>query len=63
MPQTATALIEDLRAVADPEAHPNRHYTGGRGVLGLRMGTLFDIAKRYAALPLAEVDALLDEEP
>jgi 3-methyladenine DNA glycosylase AlkD len=63
MPQTAAALIGDLRAVADPQAHPNRHYRGEGGVLGVRMGELFDVAKGYTSLPLDEVDALLGEDP
>ncbi|AEG45208.1 DNA alkylation repair enzyme [Isoptericola variabilis J7] len=61
MELTAASLLADLRAVADPAAHPNRHYTGDGGVLGARMGTLFDVAKRYTAMPLDEVDRLLDE--
>ncbi|WP_277209502.1 DNA alkylation repair protein [Isoptericola croceus] len=62
MTLTAESLVADLRAVADPEVHPNRHYRGGGGVLGVRMGTLFDVAKRYTDLPLPEVDRLLDVE-
>lgn len=58
---TADSLVADLRAVADPVTHPNRHYTGDGGVLGVRMGTLFDVARRYTAMPLEEVDRLLDE--
>ncbi|REJ04916.1 DNA alkylation repair protein [Microbacterium bovistercoris] len=58
---TAAALIADLRGAADPAVHPNRHYRGDGGILGVRMGTLFDIARRHAGMPLDEVDALLDE--
>lgn len=58
---TADALVADLRAVADPDAHPNTHYAGRGEVLGVRMGTLFDVAKRYTAMPLDEVHRLLDE--
>jgi 3-methyladenine DNA glycosylase AlkD len=58
---TADAVVADLRAVADPAAHPNRHYAGDGPVLGVRMGTLFDVAKGYTALPLDEVHRLLDE--
>ncbi|MFE7407853.1 DNA alkylation repair protein [Isoptericola sp. NPDC057559] len=61
MELTADAVVADLRAVADPAAHPNRHYAGRGEVLGVRMGTLFDVAKRYAAMPLDEVHRLLDE--
>jgi 3-methyladenine DNA glycosylase AlkD len=58
---TARALLADLHAVADPGTYPNRHYHGGAPVLGVRMGTLFDVAKRYAGLPRAEVERLLAE--
>ncbi|MFB7800757.1 DNA alkylation repair protein [Isoptericola sp. NPDC056134] len=61
MDLTADALVADLHAVADPAAHPNRHYAGSGEVLGVRMGTLFDVAKRYAAMPLDQVHRLLDE--
>jgi 3-methyladenine DNA glycosylase AlkD len=58
---TAGSLLADLHAVADPAAFPNRHYTGSGPVLGVRMGTLFDVAKGYAAMPLGEVGRLLAE--
>jgi 3-methyladenine DNA glycosylase AlkD len=53
-------LLADLRAAADPVAHPNRHYRGSGAVLGVRMGTLFDIAARHAQLPIDELEQLLD---
>lgn len=56
---TADALVAELRAVADPVAHPLAHYRGGGGILGVRMGTLFEITARHAALPLPEVEKLL----
>lgn len=59
---TAAALIAELRAVADPVAYPLKHYRGDGGVLGVRMGTLFEIAGRYAEMPLDEVEKLLDEK-
>lgn len=58
---TAADLLRDLRDVADPAAHPQRHYRGGAGVLGVRMGTVFDLAKRHSAMSLGEVGRLLDE--
>ena len=58
---TAVSLLADLQAVSDSAAFPNRHYRGDADVLGVRMGTLFDIAKRHQNMPLAEVDRLLDE--
>ncbi|UNK70199.1 DNA alkylation repair protein [Microbacterium sp. H1-D42] len=60
---TAAELLTDLHMAADPAEHPNRHYKGVGGVLGVRMGTLFDIAQRHSAgMPLAEVERLLDEQ-
>ncbi|GAA1987990.1 hypothetical protein GCM10009718_26920 [Isoptericola halotolerans] len=61
MDLTAESLLAELHAVADPVAHPNRHYPGTGGVLGVRMGTLFDVAKRYTDLPITEVETLLEE--
>lgn len=61
MDLTAESLVADLHAVADPVAHPNTHYAGDAEVLGVRMGTVFDVAKRYTTLPLDEVHRLLDE--
>lgn len=58
---TAADLIAVLRFAADPATYPNRHYHGAGEVLGVRMGALFDIAKRGTDLPLAEVEKLLDE--
>ncbi|GAA1551828.1 DNA alkylation repair protein [Kribbella lupini] len=60
---TAAAVVEALRSHADPAAYPQRHYHGDGGVLGVRMGTLFEVAKGFTALPLAEVDRLLDFTP
>ncbi len=59
---TAAAALADLHAAADPVAHPNRHYAGEGPVLGVRMGTVFDIAKSHAGMPLDEVGLLLDEQ-
>lgn len=61
MPETAADLLAELRAAARPEQYPQKHYHGGAGVLGVRMGELFDITKRYAAMPVDEIDRLLDE--
>lgn len=60
---SAADLLADLRAVADPVAFPQKHYRGERGILGVRMGTLFGIAEHHAAMPLDEVERLLDEDP
>lgn len=63
MPGTASELVADLRAAARPADHPQAHYRGDGGVLGVRMGELFDVAKRYADLTVAELERLLDEDP
>ena len=58
---TAAGLLTELRHVANPSAYPNRHYRGAAAILGVRMGTLFEIAKRHQEIPLAEVAKLLDQ--
>jgi 3-methyladenine DNA glycosylase AlkD len=58
---TASDLMAELRSAARPSEHPKRHYHGGADVLGVRMGTLFEITKRYATMPLDELERLLDE--
>lgn len=63
MPGSAADLIADLRAAARPDQHPQKHYHGDSAVVGVRMGEVFDIAKRYADLPVAELERLLDEDP
>lgn len=63
MTSTAHLVIDELAAAADIAAHPNRHYTGAGGVLGVRMGTVFEIAKRHSGMALSEVGLLLDETP
>ncbi|PPL16939.1 DNA alkylation repair protein [Microterricola pindariensis] len=63
MTSSAGIVVGELAAAADLAAHPNRHYAGTRGVLGVRMGTVFEIAKRNSGMPLAEVGRLLDEDP
>lgn len=63
MPGSAADLIADLRAAARPDEHPQKHYHGDSAVLGVRMGEVFDVAKRYADLPVAELERLLDEDP
>jgi 3-methyladenine DNA glycosylase AlkD len=60
---TAAALVDALRSHADPDKYPQRHYPGDGGVLGVRMGTVFEVAKTFTDLPLAEVDRLLDSTP
>ncbi|SKB04055.1 DNA alkylation repair protein [Aeromicrobium choanae] len=61
MTSTAADLLRELRDAADPAAHPQRHYHGGAGVLGVRMGTVFELAKRHSGMTLGDVGRLLDE--
>jgi 3-methyladenine DNA glycosylase AlkD len=63
---TAAALIADLEAMARPEAIPTvaRFFAGkdtGTIILGVPIGSIFPVAKRYKALPLAEINHLLDD--
>jgi hypothetical protein len=60
MMSTAAELLRDLREAADPDAYPNRHYRGDAGLLGVRMGTVFEIAQRHSGMMLGEVERLLD---
>ncbi|MGH3485409.1 MAG: DNA alkylation repair protein [Nocardioidaceae bacterium] len=59
---TAEVLVAGLRAESSaPELAKVRQRLGpDEEAFGLRMGTLFEIAKRHTNLPLAEVDRLLD---
>lgn len=57
---TAAALLDELKALADPAAFPQRHYHGTGEIFGVRMGTLFELARRAKAMSLPEVEALLD---
>lgn len=64
---TATPRASDVVAALDAHADPTqraaiaRRVRPGEPVQGIRMGTLFDVAKTYRALPLDGVAALLDE--
>ncbi|WP_162621876.1 DNA alkylation repair protein [Microbacterium suaedae] len=62
-PTTAADVIGALRAEADPAqtAKIRQRVREGEPVIGVRMGTLFDIAKQATDLPRAEILALLDE--
>lgn len=53
----------EAAASADERAKIQRRLTDERTeVIGVRMGTVFDIAKTNARMPLAEVDRLLDAD-
>lgn len=63
---SAAALKADLSAIAKPEdlESVRRFYAGGdpaTRILGVSIGKIFPIAKRYTGLPLAEVETLLDD--
>lgn len=60
MTTTAAELVASLEDVADPATYGNEHYHGSGAVMGVRMGTLFAIAKKAKDMPLPEVEALLD---
>lgn len=63
---TAAALLAELEAQADPEDinYVARFYKGGDAateVMGVRMPRVFPIAKKFASLPLEQVEILLDD--
>lgn len=63
---TATDLIAELEAMADPAAVPQvaRFYAGGDPqtvVMGVSIGSIFPVAKRFTGLPLDQVEVLLDD--
>lgn len=63
---TAAALLAELEAQADREDinYVARFYKGGDAaseVMGVRMPKVFPIAKKFASLPLEQVEALLDD--
>jgi 3-methyladenine DNA glycosylase AlkD len=57
-----TALLTDLRArsTAEDRTKTSARLPEGYPVIGVRMKTLFDLAKTHVAMPLTEVSALLD---
>ncbi len=62
---TAQDVIAALQKIADPDEIDRvaRFYKGGPAseVMGVPMPKVFPVAKRFTDLPLAEVDALLDD--
>ncbi len=58
-----TALLTDLRAqaTAADRTKTSARLPDGYPVIGVRMKTLFDLAKAHATMPLGEVAALFDE--
>lgn len=70
-PLTAASFVAALwRAQSDAElAKYDKYFKFGVGeyaegdrFIGVRMGTVFALAKEFAALPLDEIEALLDED-
>ncbi|QZY29592.1 DNA alkylation repair protein [Nocardioides coralli] len=63
MELTAAVVVRRLsdHASAVEHAKITRRVGPGERVIGVRMGTLFEIAKEHAALPPAEVERLLAE--
>jgi 3-methyladenine DNA glycosylase AlkD len=62
---TAQAVGTALEAAADPEQRAKirkRLTSDSTRVIGVRMGTVFEIAKANERMPLAEVDRLLDSD-
>ena len=68
-PVTHRQLVAALRALADRGAIPDvaRYYhddpnsrSHGNRILGVRMGDVFPVAKRFADMPLAETERLLE---
>ncbi|GAB10574.1 hypothetical protein GOARA_061_00130 [Gordonia araii NBRC 100433] len=61
---TAAQVVEALHSAANPieEAKIRNRVDEDEAVIGVRMGTLFDIAKHAAGLPDAELDALFEHE-
>ena len=62
---SAAAVVADLESERTPEAMASVRKRLGpdEPVLGVRMGTLFAVAKRHTPLPLEEVESLLSHPP
>lgn len=59
---TATAFEARLRAAATDEQRVayRRYFPGDDSFIGVRMGTVFAVAKEFVAMPLREIEALLE---
>jgi 3-methyladenine DNA glycosylase AlkD len=60
MELTAAALMATLREHARPGDVVHKHYAGNGEVLGVPMRATFDTSKAFTAMPMAEVERLLD---
>jgi 3-methyladenine DNA glycosylase AlkD len=63
--QTAESVVSELEAARTHEGRERalRRLADGQEVIGVRMATLFAVAKRHTVLPLAEVERLLAMRP
>ena len=64
-PQTADIFVEQLSAHASPDEAEKRqrHFSGDdetNQFLGVRMGTIFQLAKKYTDMSLDEIEQLLE---
>jgi 3-methyladenine DNA glycosylase AlkD len=59
---TSREVVDELRRLSNSAelAKLRKRLPAGDEAFGLRMGDLFDVAKRHRQLPLAEVETLLD---
>jgi 3-methyladenine DNA glycosylase AlkD len=59
---TASAFLARLEAEATEEQRIayGRYFPGDESFIGVRMGTVFAIAKEFLAMPLPEIEALLE---
>lgn len=61
---TADKFIEELKANSQPGGQKTSGFVEDSGnpaqMIGVRMGTVFEIAKRFTKMPLTEVSRLLD---
>ena len=58
----AVAFRARLRAQADPEQRERyrRYFPGDESFIGVPMGAVFAVAKEFLAMPLAEIETLLE---
>ncbi len=61
---TAAAFIDRLRELATEEERVKyrRYFPGDDSFIGVRMGQVFDLAKQHLAMPVAELELLLESD-
>jgi 3-methyladenine DNA glycosylase AlkD len=63
---TARHFLAELDSLAKPSVAANTRYFTGEGesnkILGVRMATLFSLAKEFTEMPLKEIEKLLDND-